>query len=560
MTFLGLERPVEQGREQVFDPVTAQMVLNANRDYINAVYNEYQQAKQDMKEFNKEYGDFLSPIAADMDWYAKNVTGAVRDKINDLYARGIDPLRSSEGRAAISMFLNSIDTAGIAKVRQSAEAAKEYIKNRGALQAKGLWNPDYERAVLGGKSIEDWDTIGGNSVWTRTSPSEYQDLNQYTSHIFDNLKDSYIDTRGAYDYYGVTENDLYKSLTPDKLGGLLNTDLGRFHYNNAIRDLVAQGNLNPTEVQKMEQFRKNIVSANHERVHEDRKINEIWKLQQEDASRMRAARASRPAPTQQNNQWSFAELVRRSGTSAILGAQVQEYNDSMLDKQRDAQIEFGKQVMHATGSRSYKDQGMAMYKQKYGQNVYRKQDVMNYLISMGYKPTSDGQSVIIPKSDLGKFNSLQSLASSTTGYRSRKIGVSLQDLKDADVIVYTPSGGSYQAFMKNSRNEAHFEGSVKAVKYKRENGQYQLDKNGNPQVDMDNVKSRTLYFDSDIKSVKNDYRLGSLNAPKGSRIVNTQDSRYQNAINADKETTDNIIKGTIYGSDAILSEEPYYAQ
>ena len=77
---------------------------------------------------------------------------------------------------------------------------------------------------------------------------------------------------------------------------------------------------------------------------------------------------------------------------------------------------------------------------------------------------------------------------------------------------------------------------------------------------MDNVKSRTLYFDSDIKSVKNDYRLGSLNAPKGSRIVNTQDSRYQNAINADKETTDNIIKGTIYGSDAILSEEPYYAQ
>jgi hypothetical protein len=70
-----------------------------------------------MKEFNKEYGDFLSPIAADMDWYAKNVTGAVRDKINDLYARGIDPLRSSEGRAAISMFLNSIDTAGIAKVR-----------------------------------------------------------------------------------------------------------------------------------------------------------------------------------------------------------------------------------------------------------------------------------------------------------------------------------------------------------------------------------------------------------------------------------------------------------
>ena len=331
MVFLGLEKPVEQGREQVFDPVTAQMVLNANKDYINAVYNEYQQAKQDMKDFNKEYGDFLSPIQKDMDWYEKNVTGDVRNFINNLYAQGVDPLRSAEGRALVTRKLASMPTGDIAKVRQSAEAAKEYIKNRGALQAKGLWNPDYERAVLGGKSIEDWDTISGNSVWTRTSPSEYQDLNQYTSHIFDNLKDSYIDTRGAYDYYGVTENDLYKSLTPDKLGGLLNTDLGRFHYNNAIRDLAAQGNLNPTEAQKMEQFRKNIVAANHERVHEDRKINDIWKLQQEDASRMRAARASRPdTPSQENPVIGFTDRVKyaisQKQSSGESGAGAQKYN------------------------------------------------------------------------------------------------------------------------------------------------------------------------------------------------------------------------------------------
>jgi hypothetical protein len=37
-----------------------------------------------------------------MDWYNENVTGKVRDTINNLYANGIDPLRSAEGRAAIS--------------------------------------------------------------------------------------------------------------------------------------------------------------------------------------------------------------------------------------------------------------------------------------------------------------------------------------------------------------------------------------------------------------------------------------------------------------------------
>jgi len=196
-----------------------------------------------------------------------------------LYAKGIDPLRSAEGRAGISRLIAGMPYGKIAQLRQSAETAKEYIKNRGIMQTKGLWNPDYERATLKGGSLEDWDTVNGG-VWTRTAPSEYQDLNQYTSHIFDNLKDSYIGTdKNHYDWYGVTENDLYKSLTPDKLGGLLNTDLGRFHYSNAIRDLAAQGNLNPSEAEKMEQFRKNIVAANHERVHQDRKLNELWKMQ-----------------------------------------------------------------------------------------------------------------------------------------------------------------------------------------------------------------------------------------------------------------------------------------
>jgi hypothetical protein len=31
-----------------------------------------------------------------------DIVGGVREKINDLYANGIDPLRSAEGRAAVS--------------------------------------------------------------------------------------------------------------------------------------------------------------------------------------------------------------------------------------------------------------------------------------------------------------------------------------------------------------------------------------------------------------------------------------------------------------------------
>jgi hypothetical protein len=62
----------------------------------------YEKGQQQLKDFYKEYGDFISPIQKEMDWYNQNVTGRVRDTINNLYASGIDPLRSAEGRAAIS--------------------------------------------------------------------------------------------------------------------------------------------------------------------------------------------------------------------------------------------------------------------------------------------------------------------------------------------------------------------------------------------------------------------------------------------------------------------------
>lgn len=185
MTFLGLERPVEYGREQVFDPTTAQMVLNANRDYINAVYNDYRQALADMKEFNKEYGDFLSPIQADMDWYEKNVSGRIRGFIDDLYNRGIDPLRSSEGRAAVTRELARLPIQQVAQKRQAAESAREYIKNRDALRKAGMWNEDYERAMLGGQLLEEWDNSLG--PWKATSASPYMDYERKYGHLFDKM-------------------------------------------------------------------------------------------------------------------------------------------------------------------------------------------------------------------------------------------------------------------------------------------------------------------------------------------------------------------------------------
>jgi hypothetical protein len=47
----------------------------------------------------------------------------------------MDPTRSAEGRAAFSRFVNNVPVGEIAKKKQTAEIAKEYLTNRAKLQA-----------------------------------------------------------------------------------------------------------------------------------------------------------------------------------------------------------------------------------------------------------------------------------------------------------------------------------------------------------------------------------------------------------------------------------------
>lgn len=245
MTFLGLEQPVEYGRQQVFDPTTAQMVLNANRDYINAVYNDYRQALADMKEFNEKYGDFMSPIAKDMDWYEKNVTGDIRNFINNLYDQGIDPLRSAEGRALITRKLANMPTGEIALLRQSAETAKEYLKS-----FDDDTNPELEKFL--GRDLSNWSTLGdkdagikANGIWGYNKASKYQTIDDLIEPIVKNVDYTYDDAmtkqrNDGNNYYSITRDRLMQAVN-DNMADILATPSGAFHWEQAKKAAAAQG-------------------------------------------------------------------------------------------------------------------------------------------------------------------------------------------------------------------------------------------------------------------------------------------------------------------------------
>lgn len=242
------------------------MALNAARDM-------YDKGQKRIDDFYEKYGDFTSPIQKDMDWYHKNVTGKVSDFVNNMYANGIDPLRSQEGRQMIAQLVRSIPAGDIAKVRQSAAAANEYLKNKGILEAAGKWDPQFELFANGGRSIDDWDTVNGSGVWNRTSPAEVKSLKELTESWYNNRTAHALDKAGVesfgmkydprYDYVGWTDKDamdIAAGQTPGWNGGIYS----KYYRELAKQKLAAAGAKNITPDMVERQLQRDIATANRE--------------------------------------------------------------------------------------------------------------------------------------------------------------------------------------------------------------------------------------------------------------------------------------------------------
>jgi len=117
----------------------------------------YEKAEKRMDDFYEKYDDFYTPIQRDQDWYNEKVIGKFRKGIDELYARGEDPLRTASGRAKLAALARSVDVGTVNKLRTSAENAREFLKARKQLEAAGLYNPLF--AKYDGPDINSYSTL-----------------------------------------------------------------------------------------------------------------------------------------------------------------------------------------------------------------------------------------------------------------------------------------------------------------------------------------------------------------------------------------------------------------
>lgn len=233
---------------------------------INAAKDQYNNAKEELKEFRKNYNDFYTPILSQQRAY-NNIIGGVTEEINRAYANGEDLLRSQAGRAKLLNLISSVPVSEIARIKRNAEYAKEFAKNRGSLQREGRYSPELERQQLGGKLMEEF---GVNDDFVETSPIQYKTLQEFVHPSLEGIGDRLLTEQEVadqgyqydprFEWYGKRKSDA-ETILSKTLPGLAGSPYYRFYRNKAYEDLLREGNINPTQDQIDRKLVENSIQA-----------------------------------------------------------------------------------------------------------------------------------------------------------------------------------------------------------------------------------------------------------------------------------------------------------
>lgn len=266
MTFLGLEKPVEYGSRQIFDPTMANMVLQAQRNYVNAVKDDYLRGLAELQDFNKEYADLDSPILADNTSYYNLTKGGIKNMFDEAAKQGVDLLRTPEGRMMVANYIATRPYDKLANLRKSRDAANEFLKARKQLEAQGLYNPLL--AKYDAPDMATYDTLQ-QGIWGKMSPTKIVDMATFGNPYYEGMKPNVHKTSKngiSYSIESITPEDL-KKIANDHYNELVSTPQGQLMY-KYYRDLAGGDNNPNADLQAREMFNAAVAAGQQRRVYQ----------------------------------------------------------------------------------------------------------------------------------------------------------------------------------------------------------------------------------------------------------------------------------------------------
>ena len=235
---------------------------------IQAAKDMYDKGQKRLDDFYDKYGDFMSPFSKDMEAYG-NMIGNINNKIDWMYANGIDPLRSEEGRQMVSQLTRSVNPGEFNRMRTNAKLGFEYLSKLEEARAADQFDEDYENWSLqqeGAPGLFSEFSSEGGRMWNRPAPARITDINKWTHHLFDNMELSY-DPELSKQYPGfmayTKSRDTMNQIVDQNIAGLLNSNIGKYRLHQ-IEQEIPSSYVGDRRAAAIEELKRRIVNSNWE--------------------------------------------------------------------------------------------------------------------------------------------------------------------------------------------------------------------------------------------------------------------------------------------------------
>lgn len=272
------DRNIQMPTKDLYDTQMMAMAVSAAKD-------EYEKAEKRLDDLNKLYGDFYSPSDVDMQNWQTYVVSPIKDKLDELYAKGIDPTRSAEGRAILAKASRDLPYQLMNQLKQSAAVGQEYVKNANKLLAENLYDPEYEKFL--DRDLKNWDTRS-RGVWGYSSPSAAPTLQDFIEPYYNKrqarpLTQEEVVAEGVqydplYNYTGYLDKDLLEDAEAN-LPAILNTPFGQYQRELARKQVAKLLEKDPEDVDDAEadrQLVRNVAGAAYKwKLAPDRELDEL---------------------------------------------------------------------------------------------------------------------------------------------------------------------------------------------------------------------------------------------------------------------------------------------
>lgn len=293
------DKPIESEYISQYTPIPFEQLYaigKANNERVDKAY-------QDLGNQFTKWSEFRSPSAVDTKrWYDLTV-GAGQDIVNKLAANP-DLIKTAEGRSLIQSFINTRPYNELSQLQQSREGLLQRQKVNQQLMLSGKYNPMWHYV-----DFSNYNTLD-SGVFNDVAPLAYKSEVDLVKPYVDNLKPGFIRQEGAYDWRGVSSERTDQEIA-NNISAIYNTPEAQKH----IQVLIQQG-YTPEQANAL--FANRIYRAGREFAYEDRELNPLSKIYEED--RLKRARTKEQQATQKP--FRLTESIAATGGDAFkLGTQ-----------------------------------------------------------------------------------------------------------------------------------------------------------------------------------------------------------------------------------------------